>query len=68
MILSLKFHSPEVSLLLYKSSTGPYLYYCCHVWAGVPSHYLDMLDKVQKWICRTVGPLLIASLEPLAHC
>ena len=26
-----------------------------------------MLDKLQKWICRTVGPSLAASLEPLAH-
>ena len=24
--------------------------------------------KLQKWICRTTGPLLAASLEPLAHC
>ena len=27
-----------------------------------------MLDKLQKQICRTVGPSLAASLEPLAHC
>ena len=26
-----------------------------------------MLDKLQKRICRTVGPSLAASLEPLAH-
>ena len=41
--------------------------YCCHVWAGAPSCYLDLLDKLQKWICRTVGPSLAASFEPLAH-
>ena len=40
---------------------------CCHVWAGAPSWYLELLDKLQKWICRTVGPSLAASLEPLAH-
>ena len=39
----------------------------CHVWAGVPSCYLELLEKSQKQICRTVGPLLAASLEPLAH-
>ena len=39
----------------------------CHVWAGAPSCYLELLDKLQKWICRTVGPSLAASLEPLAH-
>ena len=42
--------------------------YCCHVWAGAPSCYLELLDKLQKRICRTVGPSLTASIEPLAHC
>ena len=41
--------------------------YCCHVWAGAPSCYLELLDKLQKGICRTVGPSLAASLKPLAH-
>ena len=27
----------------------------------------ELLDKLQKRICRTVGPSLAASLEPLAH-
>ena len=27
-----------------------------------------LLDKLQKWICRAVGPSLAASLELLAHC
>ena len=26
-----------------------------------------MLDKIQKWVCRTVGASITASLEPLAH-
>ena len=41
--------------------------YRCHVWAGAPNCYLELLDKLQKQICRTVGPSLAASLEPLAH-
>ena len=41
--------------------------YCCQVWAVAPSCYLELLDKRQKRICRTVGPLLAASLESLAH-
>ena len=41
--------------------------YCCHVWAGAPSCFLELLDKLQKRICRTIGPSLAASLEPLAH-
>ena len=35
--------------------------------AGASSCYLDLLDKLQKWICRIVGPSLVASLQPLAH-
>ena len=42
-------------------------YNLSYVWAGAPSCYLLLLDKVQKRICRTVGPSLAASLEPLAH-
>ena len=41
--------------------------YCCHVWAGACSCYLELLDKLQKWICRSVGLSLAASLELLAH-
>ena len=26
---------------------------------------LNMLDMLQKWVYRTVGPLLVASLQPL---
>ena len=42
--------------------------YCCHVWARASSCYLELLDKLQKQICRTIGPSFAASLEPLAHC
>ena len=41
--------------------------YCCHVWAGARSCYLELLGNPQKWICRTVGRSLAASHEPLAH-
>ena len=67
LIRSMKFRSPEVALYLYKSTIQPCMEYCCHVWAGAPSCYLELLDKLQKQICRTVGPLLAACLEPLAH-
>ena len=59
--------SPEVALCLYKCTRCLCMEYCCHVWAGAPSCYLELLDKLQKRICRTVGPSLAASLEPLAH-
>ena len=64
----MKFLSLEVVLYLYISALRPCMEYYYHVWAGVPSYYLELLDKQQKRICRTVGPSLVASLEPLAHC
>ena len=67
LILSMKFLSPVVALCLYKSTTRPCLEYCCHVWAGAPSCYLELLDKLQKQICRIVGTSLADSLESLAH-
>ena len=66
-ICSMKFLSPEIALYLYKSTIRPSMEYCCHVWAGAPSCYLELLEKLQKWICRPVGPSLAASLEPLFH-
>ena len=68
LIHSIKFFSPEVALYLYKSTISPCMECCCHIWAGTPSCYLELLNKQQKRICRTVGPSLTASLETLAHC
>ena len=56
----------EVDLYLYKS-TWSCMEYSCHVWADTPSCYLELLYKLQKRICRTVGSSLPACLEPLAH-
>ena len=67
LIRSMKFFSPEVALYLYKSTIHPCMEYFCHVWAGAPSCYLELLDRLQQQICRTVGPSLAASLETLAH-
>ena len=66
-IRSMKFFSPEVALHLYKSTIQRYMEYCCDVWAGAPSCYLELLDKLQKRIRRTVGTSLAASFEPLAN-
>ena len=63
----MKFLSPKVALHLYKSTIYPCMEYCCHGWDCVRSCYLELLDKLKKWICRTAGPSLAASLEPLAH-
>ena len=55
LIRSMEYLSPEVVLHLYKSTIWPCM------------EYLELLDKLLKRICRTVGPSLAASLEPLAH-
>ena len=69
LMFYMKFLSPEVALYLYKSTVQSCMEeYFCHVWADAPSCYLELLDKLQEQICRTVGPSLAASLEPLAHC
>ena len=67
LIRSVKFLSAEVALYLYNSTIHPCMEYCCHVWVGAPSYYLDLLDKLQKRICMIVGPSVAASLELLAH-
>ena len=37
-------------LFLYKSTIQPCVKYCCHVWAGASSCYLELLHKLQKRI------------------
>ena len=61
----MKFLSPEAALYLYIST--PIYGILLSRLAGVPSCYLELLHKLQKWICRIVGPSLTVSLEPLAH-
>ena len=65
LIRSMTFLSHEVALYPYESTILPCMEYCCHAWAGAPSCYLEMLDKLQKQVCRTVGPSLAACLQPL---
>ena len=67
LIHCMRFLSPEVGLDLYKSTIYPFMKYYCQFMADAPSCYLELLDKLQKRIWRTVGPSLPASLEPLAH-
>ena len=67
LIRSMEFLSPDVALYLYKSTIHPCMEYCCNIWAGAPGCYLELIDKLQNRICRTLGPSLAASLESLAH-
>ena len=53
---------PRKLLLRYGSIPG-----FAEIWAGAPSCYLELLDKLEKRICRTVRPSPATSLEPMAH-
>ena len=64
----MKFLSPEVALCFYKSTIRLRIEYWCHICANTPSCYLELLDNLQKWICRTAGSSLAASSELLAYC
>ena len=74
IIFIAKTTSKKIRALIYSlsilsfSTTWTCMEYCCHVWAVTPICYLELLDKLQKRIFRTVGPSLAASLETLAHC
>ena len=43
-------------LYIYKSTVQPCMEYWFHVWVGASICHLDMLDKFQKWLCKTVDP------------
>ena len=68
LIGSTKFLSPEVAAYFCKSTIQPCMECCFHVWAGTPSCYLELVDKLQKRICRIVGTSLATSFKPVAHC
>ena len=63
----MKFLSLEIALCRNKPTIRPCMKYCCHVRAGAPSFYSELVDRLQKRICRTVGPSIAASLNPLAQ-
>ena len=62
----MKFLSPDVAFYLCKATLRTW--FCCYVWADYSSCYLDIWDKLQKWICRNIGPSLAATLITSAHC
>ena len=52
LIISIaKISSKKIGALIWylnKSTIRPCMEYCCHVGAGTPSCYLELLDKLQK--------------------
>ena len=65
LIHSVKFFLLRLLCILYfyNSTIQPCMKYCCHVWVVASSCFLELLDKLQKRICRRVGLSLAASLE-----
>ena len=64
----MNFLSPEVALHLCKSTIRSCMDYHWHVLDVAPSCYLELSDKLQKRIWKSVGPSIADCLEPLAHC
>ena len=60
----MKFLSPEVALHLYKYTIWPCMEYCCHVWAGVLSLYLELLDKLKNKYAGLLVLHLLLLLNP----
>ena len=69
LICSITFLSPDVELYFYESTIPSRLTCCCHVWAGLPSCYLDMFDNIEWRVFRAVGSSLVACFElVMAYC
>ena len=64
LIRSMMFLSPEVALYLYKSTIRLCMEYCCHVWAGASSCYLELLDKLQNRYAGLLVLHLLLLLNP----
>ena len=67
LIYFVKFLSSEVVFYLCETIIKPDMEYCCHIWAGVPSCFLNILDILQKKLCKKFGLLLGVYLESLVH-
>ena len=63
----MRFLSPKIALYIYKYAIRNSMKYCCHVCDGAPSYDFDMLDKLQKLICRVVSLSLATSQRDVAN-
>ena len=57
----------EDALYLHKSIIRAYVDYFCYVWSGASNYLLNMLDKLQRQVCKTVGPAFVNFLKPVAY-
>ena len=61
ILLSTRSVIRQVAIYHYRTTIRPCIECCCHVCTGAPSCYLDMLDDLQKWVCRNVRSSLFVS-------
>jgi hypothetical protein len=59
--------TPESVLYLYKTQIRPILEYCSHLWSRSAASGIALLDRIQKRVCKLIGPQLSLKLEPLSH-
>lgn len=59
--------TPESILYLYKSTIRPCIEYCCHIWGGASSESLNLLDRIQRRVCNSIGESLSSKLDSLSH-
>ena len=64
LVSSMKFLSAEVALYLPKSTIQTCMEYCCHVWAGAPSYYLELLINHKKGYVGLLVFHLLLLLNP----
>ena len=64
LIRSMKFLSTEVTFYLQKSTIRPCMEYCCHVWAGAPSCFLELVDKLKDGYAEPLVLHLLPLLNP----
>ena len=68
LICSVEFLSSVVALYPYKSTIRSCMEYWCHAWAGALSCYLEVIDKLQKRICKTFNCCLSWTLGSSSNC
>ena len=61
LIRFMTFLPTEIAMYHYKFTMRPCMEYCCHVWAGAPSCYLQLLHNLQNGYFG----LLVLHLLPL---
>lgn len=63
-----KYFSPQNLVVIYKAYIRPRLEYNSHLWAGAPSSYLMLIDRIQRRAIRLIGDSRITNkLDSLEH-